>query len=208
MGTWYDEPLEAIQEQIAKLQSWVIRDREKLSNVFETLSKSSITGDMKEIKSTVKRNNDLIESIASTEKSILHFQEIETKKLQGIENSKPQYAVLKEFMDNWKQSEITYYMELLNRDNWKDISKADVKFLELGREEMLKSIEFDFAFRLYTLIQQIKDKTGEVIECQLRRNPKDGYDGLVIGEKGNAIIETILAGGYNIQRLHYRTLIK
>jgi len=63
--------------------------------------------------------------------------------------------------------------------------------------------------RLYVtdLYNKIVNKTGDFIKWNvfLNGNTLNGY---VNGTKGTAHIETILAGGYNIQRLHARTIVK
>jgi len=59
------------------------------------------------------------------------------------------------------------------------------------------------------IIVKTFDKVGTIIDISFGRIGFDGsFNGIVIGEKGTVNIETILAGGYNIQKLHYRVLVK
>lgn len=52
-------------------------------------------------------------------------------------------------------------------------------------------------------------KVGRVTKLSFIHLGSDGsFNGFIDGEKGRVYIETILAGGYNIQRLHYRVLVK
>lgn len=54
---------------------------------------------------------------------------------------------------------------------------------------------------------RIKDITGKVVDWQGIHSAGVALNGIVIGEAGKAKVETIEAGGYNIQRLHVRTLV-
>lgn len=63
------------------------------------------------------------------------------------------------------------------------------------------------------LINRVSYKTGEITDFSgLRINANNqGFavlNGIVFGKKGSAEVESILAGGYNIQRLHVRVLVK
>ena len=63
------------------------------------------------------------------------------------------------------------------------------------------------------LLERTCDLTGKITDCAGLRIDYDnqGYsiiNGLVIGEKGKARVESIGAGGYNIQRYHIRVLVK
>lgn len=62
------------------------------------------------------------------------------------------------------------------------------------------------------LLNRVKDITGEVTDWSgihlTYGNTFPVLNGLVIGKEGKAEVESILAGGYNIQRLHIRTLVK
>ena len=51
--------------------------------------------------------------------------------------------------------------------------------------------------------------TGDVIDVSgLTLNTDHALDGVVTGKLGKARVETIIAGGYNIQCEHYRALVK
>lgn len=59
------------------------------------------------------------------------------------------------------------------------------------------------------LYNEVTEKIGLVVDAKGLSVGSDGsINGLIIGETGTARITTITAGGYNIQCLHYRLLIK
>ena len=62
------------------------------------------------------------------------------------------------------------------------------------------------------LLKRVTKITGPVTDWSGLRvtqgNMGAVLNGIVIGEEGKARVESILAGGYAIQRLHVRTLVK
>jgi len=58
------------------------------------------------------------------------------------------------------------------------------------------------------LMAKIEKLVGNVISANLTIGNRGDINGLIIGDAGSATIETITAGGYNIQRYHYRVLVK
>jgi hypothetical protein len=83
---------------------------------------------------------------------------------------------------------------------------------EKSREEIWtkirKRVNKEAKARVLNLQSQIEKKAGKIITCNLFLNIKGEVDGTVQGEKATVNVNTILAGGYNIQRLHFRVLIK
>lgn len=64
--------------------------------------------------------------------------------------------------------------------------------------------------KILDLIRRVTKVTGTITDATaLRIGEQNGeLNGFVLGEEGKAYVETIGAGGYNIQRFHYRVLVK
>lgn len=112
------------------------------------------------------------------------------------------------------------YLKTLRLD-WQGI--ADRK-REFGGELLLKMVEFrndanafeyletaleaEKKAKILDLMARIEKITGKIVDAEyLKIGPKGDLEGIIIGEKGKAKINTIGAGGYNIQCYHFRTLI-
>lgn len=78
----------------------------------------------------------------------------------------------------------------------------------LNHERVKKSVEWDANAKYDHLIEQVEEITGEITDAgQLEIGDKGEINGYIIGKDGNASVQTIGAGGYNIQRFHFRTLV-
>ena len=59
------------------------------------------------------------------------------------------------------------------------------------------------------IVERTNSITGKITDATaLHIGKKGDLNGIIIGEKGKASVETIGAGGYNIQCYHFRTLIR
>lgn len=90
--------------------------------------------------------------------------------------------------------------------NWHDFSFITDEEIEKNNKRDVKNLIIDF-------INRVKDKVGTITSfanLHLNRDNR-GFailNGKVKGTEGNARVESIYAGGYNIQRLHVRVLVK
>lgn len=102
----------------------------------------------------------------------------------------------KELADN-----IHPYTKLVAKRNYPEtIRKVD----EVELEKLLLK---DIKQRYFELINQVTKYTGIITDADNLKIHNGELNGIVIGVKGNAKIQTIGAGGYNIQCFHYRTLV-
>lgn len=59
------------------------------------------------------------------------------------------------------------------------------------------------------IIERTNKIVGEITDASnLRVGEKGDLNGIIIGTKGKASVNTVGAGGYNVQEFHFRTLIK
>lgn len=125
--------------------------------------------------------------------------------------------IIDQFLEEWKKEYIEYHLKIkkmkyndsLELLSNKRITKKAFRLALHNDIERIKEVaEHEAELKKAKFIQQIQGKVGNILEASLRMNPKEGIDGTVRGEKATATIRTVLAGGFNVQRLHYRTIVK
>ena len=83
------------------------------------------------------------------------------------------------------------------------------KYMKGGElSSALRNVDQAVTDQKIKIIVRSFEKVGKLTDVNFGRIGMDGsFNGTVTGEKGSANIRTILAGGYNIQCLHYRVLV-
>ena len=72
-------------------------------------------------------------------------------------------------------------------------------------KRMVEDLMLDLMYRVYAKVGNVLDATGLYIN-----SANEGFcvNGLIRGEKGTCRVESIIAGGYNIQCRHVRVIVK
>lgn len=97
-----------------------------------------------------------------------------------------------DFTEKYSYTEREYYMGRTQKD-FEEMVKKDARA--------------EAKWWILDLINRVEKKVGEITEWRLWFTSK-ALNGYVVGTKGSAVIETIIAGGWNIQRRHNRVLVK
>lgn len=82
------------------------------------------------------------------------------------------------------------------------------RIIAMTEEQIKVDVERDVEYSIVDLMTRVHEKVGEVKDAKNLHYKNGQINGFVVGEKGSVRVETILAGGYNIQCLHIRTLIR
>ena len=104
------------------------------------------------------------------------------------------------------------YRELDYKEFSRKYTHADVMFKGKSDEQIHNDNVQSAENLIIDLIYRVRKITGEITDWSDIRatNGTGGFtvlNGTVIGKKGIARVESITAGGYNIQRLHIRVLV-
>lgn len=173
-------------------------------------------------------NEDIIRGQKEIENTLKTIEKYEAQLAGELERES---ILIKDIPENMKQMQI----ELVDRwDTWDKSRRESLKeeYSELGYKEFMKHHTVaDYEFRYKTdeqihnsnvqdakaliidLYNRVKDITGEItdwsnIHAEVGTWGMTVLNGYVEGKEGRASVESILAGGYNIQRLHIRVLVK
>jgi hypothetical protein len=145
-----------------------------------------------------------------------------------IENSKR----LVELRKNYESELETYLDSYINRygdfNSWSHKYRTEKQFEKdyyssinqftfeitsyIGRvdtSKLKKALEEEATRKYKDLVKRITEKSGEIVDISKLKIAANGdLNGVVIGKKNKVEVETISAGGYNIQCFHYRVLVK
>lgn len=131
------------------------------------------------------------------------------------ESMKLMQTQLVEKWDEWDKERREFvsqkYRELGYTQFFKKYNYSDYELMYESDEHIHESNMNDAKMLILNLYNRVKAITGEVtdwagIYCT-NGNMCPVLNGTVIGKEGRANVESILAGGYNIQRLHVRVLV-
>lgn len=77
-----------------------------------------------------------------------------------------------------------------------------------NEEKLAKILDEEVKRKYDDLVYRVTKVTGEIVDCSnLKIGNNGSINGIVIGKNAKANVETIYAGGYNIQCLHFRVLV-
>lgn len=196
-----------------ELKSYYLENSEiynKYDYMIKDYAQKIINIDSNDMINYSSRLNDAVMSLNSLKKDMKYYSDILPiikKELDKKENEKmnnEQYEIyindnkinIEKLINAIEEKKQEFYNNPI-------VQVSKDKTIELSKEEIDTIIE---QLKIET-IAIIKDKIGNILEVKkLEFNNNRGFDGIIKGEKGTININTILAGGYNIQKLHYRTL--
>lgn len=153
-----------------------------------------------------------------TEKITYYHQEYRRKNSYLCDYHNNKYSIMKErnlteeeYREEYRQLEDDYqeFKEEMREEITQRFSQ-DVYWYRLDEclNRMIKTIEKDAIIKEQQLIKRVNKEVGTIEKAiTLKVGVNGELNGLIQGENGKCKIETIYAGGYNIQCLHYRVLI-
>lgn len=119
-----------------------------------------------------------------------------------IEKLEDRYTVSRESYKEYKETKKKF------DSRWNFLYPYIDSKRKLDTEKIHKELEQDKKVKYDDIVNRAIKICGTITDATgLSVGAKGELNGLVIGDRGRAYIETIGAGGYNIQCFHFRTLI-
>lgn len=172
------------EEDVDRLTKEIVRLEEKIENAKDRLAKAEAKdGVLTEMPEAMKQLRDFL---------IGHWDETDNRRHASL------YEKLKEmgYTEFVKKFKYNAY-QFVKYETPETIHKANVR----EADNMI-----------FNTIERVGEITGKITDCkELTAAPGNGglllLNGYIEGEKGTATLNSIYAGGYNIQRLHVRVLV-
>lgn len=170
------------------------------------------------IKNNTKQIEETRKTVAKYEAQLAGEIEREAMYIHEVPESMKQMQadlekVWNEFDEARKADMYEAYKQLGYRQFFNEYTYADYELIHKSIEDIHKENARAAKMMVLNLLNRVKDITGEVtdwygIHCTYGAHGMPTLNGIVYGKEGNAEVESITAGGYNIQRFHIRVLVK
>lgn len=131
--------------------------------------------------------------------------------------------VLNDYIELYVQMVVPYYKDRLE----KLLTIKKYYLLSVARAEGFTAFEYEMQYHRHELddwlekhvrknaetfckklMNRVEKKCGNIVNVDDLHLNGSELNGIVIGDKGTANVYTVLAGGYNVQCLHQRVLVK
>lgn len=204
-----------ITERIIKAKEVIAKKEKSIAKLEREIP--TLTGYMKECRTddlhrrkqeleekqlTIKNWQDKLEQLNAENKKLMQIPE-QLKKLQQ-QIAEEIEEELKNFIDRMKKDRKELeYREYRKRYKY----SVELKYYYMKDEEIRKEAVHEAKEWVLDLVHRVEKKVGQITNWNVHVDIR-ALNGWVEGTKGNATIETIFAGGYNIQCLHTRVLVK
>ncbi len=197
---------------------WKIEAEKRDSNWEDNCEKAYKVSDAKESIESAKKEIAKFESTLQKYKEQLAKEQV--RELQ-IEELPEQMKKLKEFIIQKDYEFMIQYKarikEARKKYSYKEFirkySNADAELLYKSDDDIKRDSEKTAENIIINTISKVHKITGDITDWKgvyvtLGSNNSLVLNGIVEGENGKARLESINAGGYNIQKLHIRVLVK
>ncbi len=152
----------------------------------------------------IRNNMDVLNEYYKVNSQMCDWHNNNAYKVYNGELSKEEYnRVYNELREREKELEesIHPYTKLVSKyDGYKQPHTVDEEKLE---EILLK----DCKARYFQLVNEVTEITGIITDADNLHISGGELNGIIIGEKGKAKVQTFSAGGWNVQCYHYRTKV-
>ena len=210
----------------------VIKNPDSLDNEISTKQalrdglKLCIEGYFSDLNSIIGFLKDIVRLQNKYEEQLVKEEESEKKvkeKSQAFKNSLPQ--ILIDLMNNLIKNMDAYDFKVkkfllkkfdeLGKERFGkqyEMSGYNLGLINYSDEDIHKYNEVDAEILVRQLISKTKSVTGDIVKLEgidiAPGNKGVSLNGRVIGKKGQCDVESIIAGGYNIQKEHIRVILK
>ena len=217
-----EEKIARKQNTIAKKSAAVAKKQAELEKVTDKHERYCIECDIGWLEDDLKR---LASEIKETEKTLENYHkqltgEIKRQDLLTKEVPETLKTLQNELVTEWDRYDKERrarmqedYREMDYREFCKKYRGQDTELRYKSDDEIHAANVRDAEGIILNLVNRVKGITGEITDWgHLYLNPDNNgwsiLNGRVEGKEGIAYVESIGAGGYNIQRYHIRVLVK
>lgn len=176
----------------------------------------------KDLKKVARQITKLEKEIAKLEKMDVDFETDVVDEFLATWREKAEKFILESKVNYPKQREALVTSEKYRSAHYKEreemLVSLDAQYGSLFfavhnasgssfEEQMDNVLTQEVANKKANLLGRVTELTGKVTEANLYIGQDGNINGYVVGDKGKVTVQTIIAGGYNIQIAHYRLLV-